>query len=444
MSEETKQSKKFIDSFTNFTFKLGSQIHLRSLRDGFATIMPIYILAGLAVLINNVVLPWFLEGDTLLNFQYWGTVIVNGTLNICGLLICAAASYSLAQNKEFKNAFTPVIVSVASLIIMMPQTISVTPVGVDSPVNANGVLAYTNLGTTGMFAGIIIGLCATTIFIKLSSIEKMKINLGEGVPPAVSNSFNMMFPFMLTLAIFGIISVILFFTLNTDLITLISTLIQEPLRKINTSLLGCVLIYSLGNFLFTLGIHQSVINGVILEPLLIANINDNMIAYANGETIPHIINNALVPTFGMIGGTGSTLCLLIATFIFSKQKSSRDVAKLSVGPGLFNINEPVIFGYPIVYNLPMMIPFVLIPAMGIIVSYAATALGFMSYCVVMPPWTTPPLLNAWLATAGDWRAVIVQLIIIVAGVLIYLPFMKISESILKRSMESSKKMEEKI
>lgn len=441
MSEETKNNK-FIDKFTNFAFKLGSQIHLRSLRDAFATIMPIYILAGLAVLVNNVFLPWFISGDTLANVQYWGTVVVNGTLNVSGLFICAAASYSLARNKNFKTPFTPVIVSVASLIIMMPQTVSITPVGVEEAVSVNGVLSYTNLGTTGMFAGIIIGLMGTALFIKLSSFEKLKINLGENVPPAVGNSFNMMFPFMLTLIIFGLISAFLHSVFSTDLITLISTVIQEPLRKVNTSLLGCVLIYSLGNFLFTLGIHQSVINGVILEPLLIANINDNMIAYANGEPIPHIINNALVPTFGMIGGTGSTLCLLIATFIFSKLKQSRDVAKLSIGPGLFNINEPVIFGYPIIYNLPLMIPFVLLPAIGIVLSYAATALGFMNYCVFMPPWTTPPLLNAWLATAGDCRAIVVQLIIIVLGVFLYLPFMKMSESIANRAAEATK-VEEK-
>ncbi|TAT59585.1 PTS sugar transporter subunit IIC, partial [Enterobacter cloacae] len=117
-----------------------------------------------------------------------------------------------------------------------------------------------------------------------------------------------------------------------------------------------------GNFLFTLGIHQSVVNSVVLEPFLLINTNENMLAFANGQPIPHIINNIFVPTFGMVGGTGSTISLLIAIFIFSRQQSAKQVARLSLAPGLFNINEPVIFGLPIVFNLPLMIPFVLLPA----------------------------------------------------------------------------------
>jgi PTS system cellobiose-specific IIC component len=144
--------------------------------------------------------------------------------------------------------------------------------------------------------------------------------------------------------------------LHTDLIHLITTFIQQPLRLINTSLPGTIFIYSFGNFLFTLGIHQSVVNSVVLEPFLLINTNENMLAFANGQPIPHIINNIFVPTFGMVGGTGSTISLLIAIFIFSRQKSAKQVARLSLAPGLFNINEPVIFGLPIVFNLPLMIP----------------------------------------------------------------------------------------
>jgi PTS system cellobiose-specific IIC component len=121
--------------------------------------------------------------------------------------------------------------------------------------------------------------------------------------------------------------------LHTDLIHLITTFIQQPLRLINTSLPGTIFIYSFGNFLFTLGIHQSVVNSVVLEPFLLINTNENMLAFANGQPIPHIINNIFVPTFGMVGGTGSTISLLIAIFIFSRQKSAKQVARLSLAPG---------------------------------------------------------------------------------------------------------------
>ncbi|MBM6614478.1 PTS sugar transporter subunit IIC [Desemzia sp. RIT804] len=424
---DSPEKVSFLDRFAMFAAKLGNQIHLRSLRDAFAVLMPLFILAGLAVLVNNVLFPWFFEDSTLTSAQMWGNTITNGTLNIAGLSIAPMIAYNLSKNKDFPNPIAAAAVAISALVIMMPTTVFVTPVGTENTVEVSGVLTYGNLGTTGMFAGIIIGLLATEIFIQLSSIKRLQINLGENVPPQVGKSFSTMIPVILVLSLFGIVGLILSVFFQTDLITLISTLIQEPLRAINTSLLGTVLIYSTGNFLFTLGIHQTVINGSLLDPFLLTNMNENMLAYANGAEIPHIINSSFISTFALIGGTGSTITLLIAIFLFGKQKESKDLAKLAVAPGLFNINEPVIFGYPIVFNLPMMIPFVLVPAVSIVIAYFATALGLMNPTVVYTPWTTPPLISAYLATAGDWRAVVVQLVIIVVGILLYIPFMKISE-----------------
>lgn len=108
------------------------------------------------------------------------------------------------------------------------------------------------------------------------------------------------------------------------------------------------------------------------------------------------------------------------------------MAKLSAVPGLFNINEPVLFGYPIVYNISMAIPFLVVPVVGIIISYFATALGWMNPCVTLVPWTTPVLLSGFLATAGDWRAVIVQAVVLVLGVLIYMPFVKVNDRVMER------------
>jgi PTS system cellobiose-specific IIC component len=433
-------NNKFIDKFSNAAMRIGGQIHLKSLRDTFATIMPLYILAGIAVLINNVVFPLILKGDMLTHAQYWGTVITNGTLNISGILVALISAYSLAKNKGFHNPLAASIISLSSLIIMMPNYLEVTPLNADAAVSATGILGYNNIGTPGLFAGVIIGLITTELFIKITNIDKLQIKLGDNIPPAVADSFNVLIPFILILSFWGVISTVLAVGFDTNLITLISTLIQEPLRKVNTSLLGCVLIYSLGNFLFTLGIHQSVIYGVILEPLLIANINENMLAFANHQAIPHIINVASVPAFGMIGGSGSTLALVIATFLFSKNKASKSISKLGFVPGIFNINEPIIFGYPIVYNIALMIPFVLLPAIGIVIMYVATAVGFINPCVVYIPWTTPTLISGYLATAGDFRAVIVQLVVILIGVALYLPFVKINDRVVEKTSQLENEM----
>ena len=433
---ETKITPKmqlFVDKFVEFSARLANQVHLRSLRDAFAAVMPIFILAGLAVLINNVIFPWVLEGETLTRFKVWGEAVINGTLNIAALLIAPMTAWSLARNKNFENPVSAVVIAIASFIIMMPMQLDVVPVGSKTTVSVAQMLSFANIGTTGIFAGVIIGLLSTELFIRVASVKRFSISLGDNVPSAVGQSFSALIPTIITLSIFAMVAALLANLLHTDLIHLITTLIQQPLRQINTSLPGTLFIYSFGNFLFTLGIHQTVVNGVILEPLLLINTNENMLAFANGQPIPHIINSIFVPTFGMIGGTGSTLSLLIAIFIFAKQQSAKQVARLAISPGLFNINEPVIFGLPIVFNLPLMIPFVLLPALGIWFAWFCTTMGWMARCVVMIPWTTPPILSAWLATAGDWRAVVVQLIIIIFGVFFYLPFLKIAERVALRN-----------
>ncbi|WP_200886111.1 PTS transporter subunit EIIC [Heyndrickxia ginsengihumi] len=247
---ESTEKLSLLDRFTMFAAKLGNQIHLRSLRDAFAVIMPLFILAGLAVLVNNVVFPWFFKGEMLKNVQYWGTVITNGTLNISGLLIAPMIAYCLSRNKSYKDPLASAVISLATLIIIMPNTVSVIPDGAKQAVDVSAVLTFTNIGTTGMFAGIIVGLVSTELFMKISNIKKLQINLGENIPPAVGKSFSVMIPAILVLSFFGIISLILSVGFHTNLISLVSTMIQEPLRKINTSLIGTVVIYSIGNFLF--------------------------------------------------------------------------------------------------------------------------------------------------------------------------------------------------
>ncbi|WP_311139451.1 PTS sugar transporter subunit IIC [Lancefieldella parvula] len=268
------------------------------------------------------------------------------------------------------------------------------------------------------------------MFIKLSSVKQLKVNLGEGVPPAVADSFNTMIPMMLTLSVFGIASALLAVCAGTDLMTIIATSISAPLKGLmNAGPFAVIIIYTFANLLFCLGIHQSTISGVLIEPILTMLIVDNMATFAAGQPIPqdHYMNMQIINTFALIGGSGCTLMLLLDTFVFSKNKASKDVAALSLLPGIFNINEPVIYGYPIVFNLPLMIPFVLVPDLFIGLTYLLTNLGWISPCVAMVPWTTPVFLSGWLATGGDVRAVIWQIVEVLLAMAIYLPFMKISE-----------------
>lgn len=288
-----------------------------------------------------------------------------------------------------------------------------------------------------MFGAIIIGLLATTLFVKLSSMEKLEIHLGEGVPPAVEKSFNVLIPMLLTLGGFALVALALNAFAGTDLITLINTWIQTPLRAVVTSLPGLVFVYCLGTFLFTLGIHQTTINGVLVEPILTIVLLENTALFQAGKAIPveNYMNMDIINVFALTGGSGCTLALLIATFIWGKYKPSKEVAKMAFLPGIFNINEPVIYGYPVVYNVPLMVPFVGCVAVNIIVSYLATVAGIIAPCVIQVPWTTPIFASSFLATGGDVRAVVLQAVLLVIDILFYLPFMKASETSLKRQAE---------
>ena len=456
------KGKKLLDRFAEVSAKVGNQIHMRTLRDAFATITPLYILAGLAVLISQVVMPLVLSGDALASAQAWGSAVTLGTLNFTAVIFAGVLGYCLAVNKRFDNAIACVIVGISAFVVMMPQTIVATvgnavhatsitdktaetmsyPVAslassVNMPsgyeltgVDATGAFAVTNTGSHGLFGAIVIALLATTLFIKLSSLERLKVNLGDDVPPAVADSFNVMAPMLLTLATFGIAAAVLV-AFGTDLLTLIAIGVAAPLKGLmNTGPWAVIVIYTFSNLLFCLGIHQSTISGVLAEPILTMLIIDNMATFASGQPIPadHYMNMQIINSFALIGGSGCTLALLLDTFLFSKRKSSKEIAALAFPPGVFGINEPVIYGYPVVFNLPLVIPFVLIPDLLIAATYGLTCAGVIAPCVVQVHWTTPPVLSAFLATGGDWRAAVWQVIEIVIAMAIYLPFMKVSEA----------------
>ena len=407
--------KSFLDKFAEVSAKVGNQVHLRSLRDAFATITPLYILAGIAVLINNVVFPLFpLDAAGLANLQTWGSAITLGTLNVSAIILAGLIGYSLAKNKRFDNPLACVVVAISAFVIMMPQQITASlaatsPLLTDKITSAEvtGALSTANTGTNGLFSAIIIALLSVSLFIKISGVEKLKVKLGEGVPPAVSNSFNVMIPMLLNLAVFALAAALLAVCAGTDLCTIISTCISNPLKSImNAGPWAVILIYTLANLLFCVGIHQSTISGATVEPILTMLIVDNMATFAAGGTIQpdHYMNMQIVNSFALIGGSGCTLMLLLDTLLFSKNKASETVSKMAILPGLFNINEPVIYGYPIVYNLPLMIPFVLLPDLFIGITYGLTCAGIISPCIAQVPWTMPPVINALLATGFDWRA----------------------------------------
>ncbi|MEB4674687.1 PTS transporter subunit EIIC [Enterobacteriaceae bacterium G50] len=415
---------------------MGSQIHLRTMRDAFIMLIPFLVLSGMMILINNVVinpggiLSGIVADTTLSSWQTVGNKVVNGTMNILGMLIGLVFSYNLARNRQFANPLMAALVAVSCLFVLMPVLNVFTPEGATAEVMIKSAAPYALLGTSGTFVALVCGGLATELFIRISKNKRLQIRIEGNVPPAVIQSFNTLFAVMITVLLFAFVSYLMVVVAGVELHELINMVIQKPLLGLATSLPAYILIDIINNFVFSLGINPGGITGAILEAPMLVAMQQNMDAWAAGREIPNIIVRPFSDLYGRMGGTGITLCLIIAVFIRSKRKELRSFSRTVMPTTLFNINEPVIFGFPIIFNPILMIPFTFIPSVLYVIAYYATAWGWVSKIVVFVPWSVPPLISGYLASGGDYRNVILQFILLVLGVLLYLPFLMLYEKVL--------------
>jgi PTS system IIC component len=201
----------------------------------------------------------------------------------------------------------------------------------------------------------------------------------------------------------------------------------KPLVKAGNTLPGVLIPIILITFLWVAGIHGVSVVGSIARPIWLVLLDENMAAAAEGaKVLPNIAPEPFFQWFIWIGGSGATLGLVIL-FMISKSDYLKRLGRTSILPGICNINEPIIFGAPIVLNPLLGIPFILVPVVNAIISYGAMYFNLVARPVTLPPWTLPAPIGAYLATNGDWRAIVLTLINIAIAVLIYYPFFKAYE-----------------
>ena len=247
----------------------------------------------------------------------------------------------------------------------------------------------------------------------------------ESVPGGVVRAFEALTPGFLVFLLASIVWGICHFAGNTSAPELVFTVIQVPLQSLTDTLAGGIIIEGLHSLLFWAGIHgPNVVNGVV-TPMLLANALDNQALLDAGQTLIGNPNakliTAQVDMFAKAGGCGMTMGLVIAAYLTAKSEQLRSLNKMATVPSLFNINEPIIFGLPIVFNGYMLIPFILVPIIAVTITYFAMVIGFMSPMgAVQVPWTAPPII-AGLLLAG-WQGAVVQIITLAISVLVYLPF----------------------
>ncbi|MCZ4060605.1 PTS transporter subunit EIIC [Pantoea sp. LMR881] len=228
---------------------------------------------------------------------------------------------------------------------------------------------------------------------------------------------------MLTLlTLFGILAVLIETCFGSSLHQLVNQLLQAPLQHALQSLHGILgLLFSM-NILWFFGIHGVSVMMPITEPTLLVAIQENAAALQQGTIPPHIVTKPFIDAFGFMGGGGQTIGLVIAMLIASRREDHRAITRLSGAPSLFNINEPMIFGIPIIFNPLLLVPFILVPMISVGIAWFATAMEMIDKTTVLIPWTTPPVISAFLATGGDWRAALLALLLLLLSVVIYLPF----------------------
>ena len=298
-----------------------------------------------------------------------------------------------------------------------------------------GFLPYAWTNSGGLFSALIIGLISVIIYAKLM-IKKVTIKLPEQVPPAVSKAFAAIIPGTIAIYTAGIIQYLCTQFLGNGLPELINQYLQVPFQNLSQGLGAIIILVFAVQVFWFFGLHGPNVLAPILDggyiPLLNDNTNIYNTAMAAGKSLNDVVDQMFIWTRGSfdafvwMGGSGCTIALLIAIMIFSKRDDARAVAKLSLPMGCFNINEPVIFGLPIVLNPIYFIPWLITPVILAVIAYLATASGLIPPVFITVPWVVPPVIYAILATGGSLMAGVIAAINLVVAVLCWIPFVLVA------------------
>lgn len=398
--------------------KLSKNKYLAAIRDGFVSIMPLIITASLFTLINcvfvgegNYLDKWF--GLPCTGFAKIGGVIGSASMSIMAILLVFTTAKALAKEYKLDTSIAGATAVTCFLCL--------TPFVADAKLGEYVTTYY--LGAAGMFTAFISALLSVEVMKFLLGFKALIIKMPDSVPTGIARSFNAIIPVALTVIAFALLRV------GTDamgapLNDLIFKWIQTPFTAIISSPIGLVVIYLLYMLLWGFGIHSAYIFNPILEPIYLASLATNMAAIQSNSVATEVITKPFLDSVAFMGGAGNMLALVIAIFLVSKREDYRVIGKLGLVPSLFNISEPLMFGLPVVMNPILIIPMIGATLAGLGVGALATQIGIMAHTYVAIPWTTPPVISAFLATGGDIMSGVVGFVILVVSVLIYIPFVK--------------------
>lgn len=441
--------------FMPLAAKIGSQKHLVAVRDSFIAIMPVTMVGSIAVLLNVFLrdLPtqagWtgFVKAmSPIININgnvYFGSIV------ILALAFVFALGYNLSKTYDV-NAIAGGVIAFASLVTCMAQSATfnyelagvaassldqLKALGLDVAVTEAGAVVLNNVsewgyigsgytGSGGLFTALIVGFICSMIYIKLM-IKKIIIKLPDTVPPAVSKAFAAIIPGVIAIYIAGIAAWICGTLTGYTINDMVLRYIQMPLLNLSQGFASVIFMVFLIQLLWFFGLHGHNVLAPIMDGVYLTALNENIQVYQRTldiSQLPYLWTRGSFDAYCQMGGSGITLGLIIAIFIFSKRDDQRAIAKLSWPMGVFNINEPVIFGIPIVLNPVYLIPWLLVPPVCAAIAYGATAIGLIPPVFVSVPWVMPSGIYAFLATGGNFMAALVSLFNLFLSFVIWMPF----------------------
>ncbi|MGL4860034.1 MAG: PTS N,N'-diacetylchitobiose transporter subunit IIC [Enterobacteriaceae bacterium] len=429
--------------------KIGQQPHINAIKNGFIRLMPLTLVGAMFVLINNVLLN-FAEGSffyslgirldvgviaNLNQLKMIGASAYNGTLGIMSLMAPFFIAMSLAEERR--------VDPLAAGLLAVGAFMTVTPFSVNDAyaVSANW------LGGANIISGIIIGLVVAELFAFIVR-RNWVITLPDSVPASVARSFSALIPGFIILTIMGVVAFALAHY-NTQFHQLIADLIAKPLSSMG-GVVGWAYVF-FTSLLWFFGIHGSM-TLTALEHIMTPFALDNMAIYHEYGSVAaalaagkqfHLWAKPFIDSYIYLGGTGATLGLILAIFIASKREDYRRVAKLALPPGLFQINEPILFGLPVIMNPVLFIPYVLVQPVLAGIAVAAYYSGLIPPITNMAPWTMPTGLGAFFNTNGSIAALLLALFNLMVATLIYLPFVLVANRV-QNQLDQEQETEEEI
>lgn len=414
---------KFFDILQNtlapMAVKLDANRYLKAIRTGFLTSMPLLIIGSMFLLITQLPFQPYLNFMASILGPEWQNYFLqvnNMAISIMSIFVIIGLSRELANYYKI----SPVPAQAAAIYAFLILTPTLTDkAGVTS-------LPIANFGASGLFVAMIAAVLAVEIF-RLVHQRGWIIKMPESVPPNISVSFSALIPVMFVAIVFNVIRILFTFTTYETAHNFILQFLQKPLLILGSSIWALLLILLFEALLWSFGIHGSSIVRSVMDPVWTALALANLEAFQNNEVLPNIINLQFYTSFIKLGGSGATIGLAISCLLFTKSTQFKTLGRLAIGPSIFNINEPLTFGVPIVLNPVMLIPFIITPLILSLISYFVMSIGLVPLTNgIQIPWTMPTIISGFIL--AGWRGAVLQLFLILTSVAIYFPFFRIEDN----------------